>query len=152
MYNKEYHSHSIMQQLKQEAPLTLKGQCGRCTNIKEGSQIFGHAHFSSGCDFMMGLGKPKLCTNLKSLASAVAEILKRKAQISGAPLAQGHTHFFFWWDLMMGLGKPQEHAKFEVAGFIYYGNIREFVFKRQIRFLILRHALGKLGVTYGLHL
>jgi len=21
-----------------------------------------HAHFSSGCDFMMGLGKPKLCT------------------------------------------------------------------------------------------
>jgi len=28
----------------------------------------------------------------------------------------------------MGLGKPQLHAKFEVAGFIYYGNIREFVF------------------------
>jgi len=33
----------------------------------------------------------------------------------------------------MGLGKPQLHAKFEVAGFIYYGNIRESVFKRQIR-------------------
>jgi len=27
------------------------------------------------------------------------------------------------------------HTKFEVAGFIYYGHIREFVFKRQIRFL-----------------
>jgi len=30
---------------------------------------------------------------------------------------------------MMGLGKPQRFAKFEVAGFIYYGNIRKFVFK-----------------------
>ena len=29
----------------------------------------------------------------------------------------------------MGLGKPQWLAKFEVAGFIYYGNIRELVFK-----------------------
>jgi len=30
---------------------------------------------------------------------------------------------------MIGLGKPQRLAKFEVAGFIYYENIREFVFK-----------------------
>jgi len=30
---------------------------------------------------------------------------------------------------VMGLGKPQQLAKFEVAGFIYHGNIREFVFK-----------------------
>jgi len=29
----------------------------------------------------------------------------------------------------MELGKPQRLAKFEVAGFIYYGNIREFAFK-----------------------
>ena len=50
----------------------------------------------------------------------------------GAPLAKGHTHFLFWWDLMIGLGKPQLHAKFEVIGFIYYGNMTEFVFKRQI--------------------
>ena len=28
----------------------------------------------------------------------------------------------------MGLGEPQHFAKFEVAGFIYYENIREFVF------------------------
>jgi len=33
---------------------------------------------------------------------------------------------------MMGLGKPQRLAKFEVAGFIYYGNIRKFVFKNGI--------------------
>jgi len=30
---------------------------------------------------------------------------------------------------MMGIGKSQRLAKFEVAGFIYYRNIREFVFK-----------------------
>jgi len=30
---------------------------------------------------------------------------------------------------MTGFGKPQRLAKFEVAGFIYYGNIKEFVFK-----------------------
>ena len=29
----------------------------------------------------------------------------------------------------MGLGKPQRLAKFEVVAFIYYGNIRNFVFK-----------------------
>jgi len=29
----------------------------------------------------------------------------------------------------MGLGKPQRFAKFEVAGFICYRNIRELVFK-----------------------
>ena len=50
----------------------------------------------------------------------------------------------------MGLGKPLLRVKFEVTGFIYYGNIRKSVFKRQIRYLI--HPLGELGVTYGLHL
>ena len=30
---------------------------------------------------------------------------------------------------MIGLGKPQRFANFEVAGFICYENIREFVFK-----------------------
>ena len=30
---------------------------------------------------------------------------------------------------MMGFGKPQLHDKFEVAGFIHYGNTREFVFE-----------------------
>jgi len=32
----------------------------------------------------------------------------------------------------MCLGKPQLLAKFEVAGFIFYGNIRESVFERQM--------------------
>ena len=30
---------------------------------------------------------------------------------------------------MMGFGKPQRLAKFKITGFIYYENIREFVFK-----------------------
>jgi len=30
---------------------------------------------------------------------------------------------------MMVLGKSQWLAKYKVAGFIYYGNIRKFVFK-----------------------
>jgi len=88
--------------------------------------------------------------NLKSLAPAVAEILKENPTFWGAPLAQGHIHFFVWWDLMMDLGKPQLIAKFEVAGFISYGNIWKFVCKRQIR--LLSHPLGELGVTYALHL
>jgi len=51
---------------------------------------------------------------------------------------------------MMEHGKPHLLAKFEVAGFIYYENIRQFVFKLQIR--LLSHPLWELAVTYGLHL
>jgi len=77
----------------------------------------------------MGLGNPGLVPNLKSLASAIAEILNKKPLISGC-FANPEPHpLFFQWDLMMGLGKPQLHAKFEVDGFIYYGNIRQSVFK-----------------------
>ena len=43
-------------------------------------------------------------------------------------------------DLMMGFGKTQLHAKFEVAGFIYNGNIREFVLKNWYK--------PKLGTPY----
>jgi len=53
---------------------------------------------------------------------------------------------------MMDLSKPQLQAKFEVAGFIYYENIRESVFKRQIRFFELGPTLCGVRVTYGLHL
>jgi len=51
----------------------------------------------------------------------------------------------------MGLGRPQVDAKFEVAGFIYYENIREFVFKRQNRFFE-PPFVKELVVTYRLHL
>jgi len=87
---------------------------------------------------------------LKSLASAIAEILEGSLKFLGAPLGQGQTHFFFYWDFMTGLCKPQRLAKFEVAGFICCGNIKESVFKRRIRFL--SYPLVELKVTYGLYL
>ena len=39
------------------------------------------------------------------------------------------TPIFSRWDFMMGLGKAQLRTKFEVAGFICCGNVREFVFE-----------------------
>jgi len=42
---------------------------------------------------------------------------------------QGYAPFSFAWDFALGLGKPQRLTTFEVAGFICYGNIREFVVK-----------------------
>jgi len=65
-------------------------------------------------------------------------------------VTQVHVTLLISSEFMMGLGKPQLQAKFEVAGFIYYGNIRESVVKGQIRFL--SHPLGELRVTNGLHL
>jgi len=47
---------------------------------------------------------------------------------------KGHAHFSSGCNFMVDLGKPQLLAKFEVAGFMYYGNIQESVSKRQIRF------------------
>jgi len=55
--------------------------------------------------------------------------LRGTSKFWGASLAHGHAHFSFAWDFLMVLGKPQWLAKFEVVGFICYGNIREFVFK-----------------------
>ena len=61
----------------------------------------------------------------------------------GASLTQGDArHFYSGCGFMVGLSKPQRRAKFDVAGFIYYGNMKESIFKRQIRFL--SHPLGKL--------
>jgi len=47
--------------------------------------------------------------NLKSLAPAIAEILKGNLQILGSSPSPGPQQLFFWWDLMnlmMGLDKP----------------------------------------------
>ena len=79
----------------------------------------GHAHFYFGCDFMMGLCTPKLCTIYEFASPAIAETLLGNPNIWGVSLAQGHVPFFFWWDVIMRLGKPQLRAKFEFAGFIY---------------------------------
>jgi len=70
--------------------------------------------FSFGCDFMMGLGKPKLCTKLEVASFSRCRNIRGNPKFWGAPLAQRHTHFSFGWAFIIGLGKPQLHAKFEL--------------------------------------
>jgi len=71
---------------------------------------------------------------MKSLSSAVAEILKGKPQILGSSANPRPRPLVLPVGSDDGPWQTQLHAKVEVAGFIYYGNIRESVFKRQIRF------------------
>jgi len=67
----------------------LRGQRGRCRNTKRKPKYFGaslvqsHAHFSSGCDFMMGLGKPKLCTKFEVASFSSYKNIKGKASNFG---------------------------------------------------------------------
>jgi len=61
----------LVNRVLQEAPLTIRGQRGCCSNIKGEPQIYGsfltqsHAYFSSGCGFMVSVGKSKLCTKFE---------------------------------------------------------------------------------------
>ena len=70
---------------QQEARLTLRGQRGRCRNIKgepkymRASVTQGYAHFSYGCGFMVGLGIPKLCTKLEFASFSRCLNIKGKA-------------------------------------------------------------------------
>ena len=51
---------------------------------------------------------------------------------------------------MTGLGKHQRFAKLEVADFIYYGNMKEFVFKNRDKPKCGNPLLfGETGVTVG---
>jgi len=65
----------------------------RCKNILGELQISGssqgHAHFPSGCDFIMGFGKPKLRIKFE-----VAEILKSNPQRLGSYPSPGPHPFF----------------------------------------------------------
>ena len=92
----------------------------------EASLAQGYAHFFSGCSFMVGLGKPKLCIKFEvpTFSSCVNNEVKPKKNW-GAPLAQGHAHFSYGCDFMMGLGKPKLCAKFRVASFSHCVNIEE---------------------------
>ena len=141
------HCPSQLSLRKQEAPLTPRGQRGRCRNIKGELYKYGSFHsprpstlFPLGVILWWALANPSCVPNLKSLASAVAEILKGKPQISGSSPSPGPLFLLVGFD---GPWQTQLHARFEVAGFFYYGNIRESVFKRQIRFL--SHPLGSWG-------
>ena len=82
--------------LKREAPLTLRGQRGRCRNIKGDLQIFGsfpiaqgYAYFSSGCGFLVGLGKPKLCTKFEVASFSHCVNIEGNHQILGSTPSAG---------------------------------------------------------------
>ena len=66
----------------------------------------GHAHFSSRCGFIVGLGKPKLCTKFEvaSFSHCVNESGTTKFQ--GATLVLGHAHFSYGCDYMISLENP----------------------------------------------
>jgi len=66
-----------------------------------------HAHLSSGCGIMVGLGKPKLYTKFELHSFSHCVNIEEKPQILSSLSSA--------CDFMMGLGKPQLRAKFEVA-------------------------------------
>ena len=116
--------------IRQEVPLTIRGQRGRCRNIKWKPQIFGSFPSPRPCQpFPLCLpswwaSANPICTpNLKLLAAGIAKILKENPTILGSYSTKIHVHFFFVWDFMMGLGKPQPRANFEVASFSRCRNI-----------------------------
>ena len=69
------------------------------------------------------LANPTCMPNLKSLSSAVAEILTGNTQILVSSLLPGTHILSYGCDFMMGLGKSHLHAKFEVAFFCRCRNI-----------------------------
>jgi len=100
-----------------------------CRNIKGKPQILGSSASPGPRAFPLGvilwwdLANLSCIPNLKSLASAVAKILKGNRIILGSYPRQGHAHFFCVW-FMMGLGKPKLHTKPEVASFRLCRNIK----------------------------
>jgi len=54
-----------------------------------------HAHFSYRCGFMVGLGKPKLCTKFEIASFSHCVNIEGSLTFWGAPIAQGHAHLFF---------------------------------------------------------
>ena len=83
----------------------------------------------------MGLGKPKLCTKFEVASFSRSRDIEEEAPNFGDSPSSGPHPLFYLLGFDDGpIGKPQLRAKYEVTGFIYYGNIRKSVFKRQIRF------------------
>ena len=96
-----YSFHWFYNHEKQEAPLTLRGQRGRCRNIIGEHQNIGKLPqpkatptFSSGCDFMTDIGKPKLCTKFEVASFSRCRNIKGKPQISGSSPSPGPHPLF----------------------------------------------------------
>jgi len=72
--------------------------------------------FSYGCDFMVGLGKLKLCTKFEVASFNHCVNIEGEPQNFGElPYPMVTTTLSSACDFMVGLGKPQLRDKFEVA-------------------------------------
>ena len=69
----------------------LKGIC----KYLEAFLAQGYAYFSSGCGFLVGLGKLKLCTKFEVASFSHCVNIERNPQILGSTLAQAHAYPFF---------------------------------------------------------
>jgi len=68
----------------------------------------GHAHFSSGCGFIVGLGKPKLCTKFEVTSfSHYVNIEGEPPNFGELPWPSTTPTLSSACDFMMGIGKPQ---------------------------------------------
>jgi len=76
--------------MQQEAPLTLRGQRGRCRNIKGEPQIYWSFPNPRTLTlffwvwFMVALGKPKACTTLEVASFSHYVNIEEEPQILGS--------------------------------------------------------------------
>ena len=77
----------------------------------------GHAHFSFGCDFMVGLGKFKMCTKFEVSSFIRCLNIEVKPQIFAELPQPKAVHFSHGCDFLKGLGKSKLRTKFEVVSF-----------------------------------
>jgi len=56
--------------------------------------VQGHAHFSYGCGFMVGLGKPKLCTKFEVASFSHSVNIEGELQILGTSPSRGPNPLF----------------------------------------------------------
>jgi len=86
----------------------------RNPNNLERSLAQGHTQFSPGCNFIMGLGKPKLCTKFEVASFGHSINIEREPPNLGSSLSQVPRPLFCVW-FVMRLGRPQLFAKIEVV-------------------------------------
>jgi len=115
---------AISHQFQQEAPLTLRGQRGRCRNIKGEPQIFGS--FPSPRPrplflvvvFMVSLVEPQLHAKFEVASfSTLPNYLRGTTKFWELLYKRVTSTFSSVLDFMMGFGKSQQHANFVVAIF-----------------------------------
>ena len=86
-----------------------------------------HQLFNQDGMLLWILANPDSMPFSKSLVSVIAEISKEKAKFWELCWPRATPNISYGCDFVMGRVQFHLHAKFEVAGLIYYGNMWEFV-------------------------